>query len=317
VPTPVFHEKEVPMEGGFIRTRDINLWGGNERVEIHVGQFRAKNGRAPTPEQLFQIMTGKMPLEGVGESEDEFKILELAKSIGANGVRQPPIIDVDGTLLDGNRRVSACMMILADTTGLFGAEEKKRAEYIFVWQLTEHALNDDRRRVVVALNFEDDYKVKWPKYIKARKVAEEWEALLALQPRAPGPSEQRDLKRKVARKYALDVEEVTKFIKMVSWVRDFEDHLTALALVSTRSSELDDALLESALVTFATSGLVIRERCTKRRCVSTTHGRHPSTRSRLRQDGVARDDTRLRPSGGSRRPLPRRAERCRHVTNLS
>jgi hypothetical protein len=228
VPIPVFHEKAIPMVGGYIKTQDINLWGSNERLEIHVGQFRAKNGRAPSPEELFHIMTGKMPLEGVGEGEDEFKIAELAKSIAANGVRQPPIIDVDGTLLDGNRRVSACMAILANTSGLFSAEEKKRAEHIYVWQLTAHALNEDRRRVIVSLNFEDDYKVKWPKYIKARKVAEEWEALLALQPRAPGPVQQKEMKRALARKYALDVEDVTKFIKMVSWVRDFEDHLVNL-----------------------------------------------------------------------------------------
>ncbi len=225
VPIPVFHEKEVAMEGGFIKTRDINLWGSNERLEIHVGQFKAKNGRAPTPDELFHIMTGKMPLEGVGEGEDEFKIISLAKSIAANGVRKPPIVDVDGTLLDGNRRVSACMLILADTSGVFTADEKKRAEYLFVWQLTPHALDEDRHRVIVSLNFESDYKVEWPKYIKARKVAEEWEAMLALEPRRPGPVQQKAMKRAVARKYALDVEDVSKFIKMVSWVRDFEEHL--------------------------------------------------------------------------------------------
>jgi hypothetical protein len=225
VPTPVFHEKEIPMDGGFIKTRDINLWASNERLEIHVGQFRAKHGRPPTAEELFHIMTGKMPLEGVTQDNDEFEIVSLAKSIAANGVRKPPIIDVDGTLLDGNRRVTACMYVLSDTSGLFTPEEKKRAECIYVWQLTEHAVDDDRHKVIVSLNFESDQKVDWPKYIKARKVAEEWEAMLALEPRIPGPVRQKEMKRSLARKYALDTEDVTKFIKMVEWVRDFEEHL--------------------------------------------------------------------------------------------
>ena len=48
VPRPVFHETEVPMEGGFIRTRDIKLWRENERLEIHVQQYQARYGRPPT-----------------------------------------------------------------------------------------------------------------------------------------------------------------------------------------------------------------------------------------------------------------------------
>lgn len=223
-PIPVFHEKEIPMNGGFIKTRDIDLWGSNERLEIHVGQFKAKNGRAPTPEELFHIMTGRMPLEGVSANEDEFEIVTLAKSIAANGVRKPPIIDVDGTLLDGNRRATACMYVLADTSNMFTPEEKKRAECIYVWQLTTHATDEDRHKVIVSLNFESDHKVDWPKYIKARKVAEEWESMLALEQRKPGPVRQKEMKRSLARKYALDSEDVTKFVKMVGWVREFEEH---------------------------------------------------------------------------------------------
>lgn len=223
VPIPVFHEKEIAMEGGFIKTADIKLWGSNERLEIHVAQFKAKHGRAPTPDELFHIMLGKMPLEGVGK-DDEFEIAKLAKSIAANGVRKAPIIDVDGALLDGNRRVAACMFILSDSSGDFTPEEKKRAEHVYVWQLTPYATDDDRQKVIVSLNFESDHKKEWPKYIKARKVAEEWEATIALEPRKPGPPRQKELKRSLARKYAMDIEDVTRFIKMVKWAADFEDH---------------------------------------------------------------------------------------------
>ncbi|MEA5515784.1 hypothetical protein [Nodularia sp. UHCC 0506] len=62
----------------------------------------------------------------------------------------------------------------------FDSEQKRRAEYIPVWQITEHATNDDRNAVVVSLNFESDCKLDWSDYIKARKVYEEWQAMLAL-----------------------------------------------------------------------------------------------------------------------------------------
>ncbi|MFP2925148.1 hypothetical protein ACLESO_08020 [Pyxidicoccus sp. 3LG] len=225
VPNPVFHEREVPMFGGFIKTTDIKLWGENERLEIHVGQFRAKHGRAPSAEELLQIMLGEVPLEGL-EQGDEFEVLQLARSIAANGVRKPPIIDVDGTLLDGNRRVAACYLILNDTTGEFSSQEKKRAEYIYVWQLTPHATNDDRDRVIVSLNFEDDFKKKWPEYIKARKVADEWDAMLQLEPKKPGPKQQAEMKKQLSKKYALgpDTAVVNRYLKMVRWAQEFEDH---------------------------------------------------------------------------------------------
>lgn len=225
VPRPVFHEKEVPMVGGFIHTSKIRLWTGNERLEIHVNQFRAKNGRAPSAEELLGIMLGKMPLEGLDEG-DEFEILKLARSIAANGVRKPPILDVDGTLLDGNRRVAACLLILNDSDEFGSAEEKRRAEYIFVWQLTPDATNDDRQRVIVSLNFESDCKKDWPEYVKARKVFDDWEAMLQLEPHKPGPKRQAEMKKGLSKKYALgpDTNVVNRYLKMVRWALEFEDH---------------------------------------------------------------------------------------------
>lgn len=223
-PTPVFHEKEVPVVGGFIRTSDIKLWGDNERLEIHVAQFNSKNGRAPTSEELLKIMLGHMPLDGL-DKDDEFDVLALARSIAANGVRKPPIIDVNGTLLDGNRRVAACQLILQDTHEFKSPAEKKRAEYIYVWQLTPYATDDDRQKVIVSLNFESDFKKEWPEYIKARKVAEEWESMLALEQR-PGRERQVAMKKELSKKYALgpDTTVVNRYLKMVRWAREFEDH---------------------------------------------------------------------------------------------
>src|SRR5207244_13582907 len=106
-PRPVFHGRDVPMNSGFVNTADIGLWDGNARLDIHIGHFRQQHGRGPAPEELLDIMLSRMPLIGLAE-KNQFEIIELARSIAINGVRKPPILDTDGTLLDGNRRVAAC-----------------------------------------------------------------------------------------------------------------------------------------------------------------------------------------------------------------
>ena len=145
------------------------------------------------------IMKGDMPLPGI-EGTDQFAIHNLVKSVAVNGVRKPPIVDADGKLLDGNRRVTACYHILEDNSGEFTADEKQRVEWLKVWQLTEHATAQDRDAVIVSLNFEPDNKQDWPEYVKAKKVHDQWEALLSLEPRAnPAAARQREIKREIAR----------------------------------------------------------------------------------------------------------------------
>ena len=220
LPTPTFQGDKVPMRQGWVSTRDIDLWIDNDRIEIHVQQFRRVNGRRPTPRELLKVMMGRAALPGV--DQDQFKVEELARSIAANGVRRPPIIDRDGTLLDGNRRIAACNHILSDDS--YTTEEKERASTIFVWQLSEHATDSDRNRVVVSLNFEDEHKIAWPKYIKARKVYEQWQAMLEREPRA-NASRQNEIKKEISRRFALGPRPtvVTQYLKMMEAAQEFED----------------------------------------------------------------------------------------------
>ena len=224
LPMPVFHERPVAVMEGFARTRDIELWDRNERLDIHLNQFQQKFGRGPDAGEVMAIMKGEMPLPGI-EGTDQFAISALAKSIAVNGVRKPPIIDVDGKLLDGNRRVTACYHILEDDRGDFTPEEKQRAEWLKVWQLTEHATDQDRDAVIVSLNFEPDFKQDWPEYVKAQKVHAQWETLLALEPRAsPSRARLREIRKEIARRFALATDEVSRYISMVGLAREFEDY---------------------------------------------------------------------------------------------
>ena len=229
-PRPRFQDREVPMNQGFIRTTDLDLWESNDRLEIHVNQFRKLHGRGPDPQELLDIMLSKLKLPGIidmpglspKEKNDQFVIQTLAKSIAQVGVRTPPIVDLDGTLLDGNRRVAACYYIL--NSDEFTTGEKSRAEYIFVWQLTEHATDDDRTAVIVSLNFEPPYKEMWPDYVKARKVYEAWRAMIALEARSASDAREREMKRELAKRFALEMKDVTRYIKMMEWANDFEDY---------------------------------------------------------------------------------------------
>ena len=223
-PAPVFHERPVAVREGFVQTRDIQLWDHNERLTIHLNQFKQKYGRGPDAVELVEIMKGKMPLPGI-EGTDQFAIQSLAKSIAVNGVRKPPIVDLDGTLLDGNRRVAACYYILEANGDEFTAEEKQRAEWLKVWQLTDHATQQDREAVIVSLNFEPDHKQDWPEYVKAQKIHEEWETLLSLEPHpSPARARVRAIRQDIARKFALSTDEVSRYINMVSLACEFEDY---------------------------------------------------------------------------------------------
>lgn len=225
-PSPVFQGETVPMKVGFVKTTDIELWGDNDRLEIHLAQFEKRNGRKPRGPELLDIMLSKMNLPGIPaeEQEDQFRIVELARSIAVNGLRKPPIIDLDGTLLDGNRRLAACHYVL--NSDEFKGAARKRAEWIQVWQLTEHATDSARNAVVVSLNFEDDCKQPWPEYVKARRIFNDWQAMLAMEGRVPSPERIKELKRDLAIKYAYgpDVARVNRYLKMVEWSNDFEEY---------------------------------------------------------------------------------------------
>ena len=219
-PLPFFHDRRIAVTEGFLDVRQIQLSPENERLKIHVAQFKEAHGREPSSEDLVSVMSSRANLPGV-DAEDEFKIITLARSIAAGGVRTPPIISSRGRLLDGNRRVGACLHVLESDD--FTTEEKGRARKIRVWQLTEHATDDDERAVVVTLNFEPDLKVEWPEYVKGQIVYGEWRAILNLEER-PSIQRQREIKRELARRFAITTDRVNRYIEMVKLANEFEEH---------------------------------------------------------------------------------------------
>jgi hypothetical protein len=220
-PVPLYQEKNVPMYHGFVRTADLALWDRNDRLDIHIRQFEQQFGREPDQDELLKIMLGKMGL--LGAEDDEFQIVKLANSVAVNGVRKPPVLDTNWTPLDGNRRIAACLLIL--NSDKFDDEQKKRVEYLYVWQLTEFATPDDARAVVVSLNFEDDCKQEWRAYVKARKVYEDWQAMLLREPR-PGAARTREMQVELAKRYSFgsDPKKVKDYLDMYELAEEYKEY---------------------------------------------------------------------------------------------
>jgi len=212
-PKQRFQGVEMSINAGYVKTRDIPLWTKNPRTDIKFAQFRKDKARDPNPEECLELMWG--------DDKDEFKIKELAISIALNGVRVPPIIAVDGTLLDGNRRIAACQYILYNKNQAFNNEALKNAEYIWIWQLTEDATKNDEQLVIAARNFEPDYKQDWTKYTKAKELYKAWQEMSSL---SPGNSDERQKRVVLAHKFAIKPDQVKKYIETIEIVEIFKDY---------------------------------------------------------------------------------------------
>lgn len=219
-PTPRFAGLQIPMWRLQVSPRDVMLWELNDRTEVHVEQFRKLHGREPRQEELLSILLSKANLEGVAGG-DEFEITELANDIAAFGLERPPILGHANEIIDGNRRVAACLMILTDST--YDAEARKRVQTIEVHQLSEHATPEDAEWVVTTLNFRRDQKKEWSDYIKARKIYAEWQRMTQLRPDATS-RELGEMRKELARRFAMGnrTDTVARFIRMIDLAEQFE-----------------------------------------------------------------------------------------------
>jgi hypothetical protein len=221
VPTPVFNEKAIPMTEGYVKLEDLKLWRGNHRLELHVQEFRERNGREPSDDELVKIMQGAINLPSLGKA-DPFKLGPLADSIARKGVERPPIVSYDGVPQDGNRRISASLLVLYGKN--FTVEQKERARYIRVWRAPKGTTEDQFDAIVVALNFETDHKEPWPEYIKARLVVDSFDARREELRGRTTASQIKKIKEDVAKRFAIKVQEVTRYVNMVRWAADFHDY---------------------------------------------------------------------------------------------
>ena len=151
----VFHKTKMPGWGGYVKIDKISGWAENRRIELFRRKCEAQFGRLPTDDEIYNFMLG----------EQDLHIRELAGSILNNGVRVPIILDANGTLLDGNRRYVATRHAIEHNPST-----RDELANIPTWVLTEDATSEHKYKVLVECNFIDDWKEKWPPYIRAMTV---------------------------------------------------------------------------------------------------------------------------------------------------
>lgn len=224
-PIQSFNGVPVNMTEGFVDIEILRLWDENPRSVLHTEEFSELNGgRAPDSDELYKLVTGQIQLPGSGK-RDPFQLRPLARSIARKGVERPIIVTDEGVILDGNRRWAASMLVLEDRD--FGSEERERARWVRVWKLDPKATPDQIEAVVVALNFEPDLKEPWPEYVKARRVTTMYDDLCERKGERLSSTGRREIRREVAKQFAITMQEVTRYVNMVRWAEDFQDFHTA------------------------------------------------------------------------------------------
>lgn len=237
-PTSTFLGRTIALQEGYARTRDIDFWPENKRLAIHLRNFRRKEGRNPDPEELKGMLWPK----GSTSKGDPYEIGELADDIAARGVVTPPVIDYWGTAWDGNRRLAACLYILASDE--YSDEQKERASRVRVWQTNEHATKDQIDAIVTSLNFGKDLKKPWPEYVRARDVYESFIGLYDIEAsrRTLNEKDETKIRRRVAQRDGIKTAEVTRYCKMVTWALEFENFYREQGRdeseIETRTAEL-------------------------------------------------------------------------------
>lgn len=221
VPNPNFNGQAITLYEGYVDVSTLPLWIGNHRVELYVEEFQAINGRSPDADELLSIMHGTLALPSQ-DGADPFRLRGLAASIARKGVERPPIVTWEGEPKDGNRRIAASRLVLADPNATY--EQKEKARWIRVWQAPKGTTDDQFEAIVVALNFEPDHKVDWPEYVKARRVVARYRELRDDLPSLPSTKKQLELRKQVAEMFAIEHREVKRYLEMVKWADDFEDY---------------------------------------------------------------------------------------------
>lgn len=243
-PASTFLGRAIPLQEGFVKTEDVEFWPENRRLAIDLENFRRRENRKPDPDELKRML---WPTGGTGKG-DPYDVGELADDIAARGVLTPPVIDYWGTAWDGNRRLAACLYVLASDD--YSDAQKERARRIRVWQTSEHATKDQIEAIVTSLNFGKDFKKPWPEYVRARQVYDAYVELRDIEAsrRVVSDRDETKIRRRVAQRFGIKTAEVTRYCKLVTWALEFEDFHREQNRdeneISTRTAELVQYFVE-------------------------------------------------------------------------
>jgi hypothetical protein len=212
-----FHRRRTEVWTGYVQTKDIKGWVENIRIALFVAKWRRDHGGAqPTNDDILDWMVRDPNL--LGDKSREFELGSLAENIVKNGVRQPLVLTSDGVLLDGNRRYFAALMKLREAE-----KDGDKGTLAMVAYLPAHVLSptcseEDRKAVLVEENFVDDCRKRWPSFIRATRVYEDY-----LELREAGATKGAAVTR-LADVFGEKEGQIKRWIKMMDFIDDFHNY---------------------------------------------------------------------------------------------
>ena len=151
----------TPVYSGRVKVESVKGWTDNPRIRVLVSRFKNNFGREPNQDDIYDIM----------KKDEDCKLKLLRDDIMSNGVRHPVWLSKDGRLLDGNRRYFAVRYAIDSLPET--DPRRSTLSSVPALVLTEDSTEEDEHRVVVQMNFSNEFKEPWPDLVKAMMVYED------------------------------------------------------------------------------------------------------------------------------------------------
>jgi hypothetical protein len=220
----IYSNVRVKVQTGKIEISKLKYWRKNARTLLNVKRIEHETG------QPIEELTDDNILDYLLK-DPSLKLRDLANSIDKNGVRVPVTLTTDGRLIDGNRRLFACKILVRE----YMSKNETPPEHV-MWipadvLLPQPGEKEIEKLVIAEANFITDFKVDWPREVKAAVVEQEFH-----EAKSQGLSRDQAY-AKIRRIYGIDAGTVDTFLEIVKFTSEFvrsvkkERRLEAQAIV--------------------------------------------------------------------------------------
>ena len=218
----LYHGKTIMLWQGHVRLSAVSGWARNPRLELEMKKWKSEFADAEIDQAALYDMMKKTK---------HVNLKDLAKSIRANGVREPIVLTFGGDLIDGNRRFFASKFAHESEKD---SGQKERLEKIPAFVLMADASEEDERHILVEENFSPSLKEDWPDYVKAGKIYEASESGMSKQDIAHKFGWNSNKVRQTLRTWDI----INKFLDYAGDAPDLESGLGGLGLTDLGAEEI-------------------------------------------------------------------------------
>ncbi len=202
----IYHNVSVRVTTGKIDISKLRYWKDNARTFLNIKRIQHETGRS-----IYELTDDELLDQMI--TDPKLELRELAKSIDKNGVRVPITLTENGRLIDGNRRLFSCKILVRDYVN---RGEKPPGHVLRIPADVIPPLPKILEKLVVAeANYMEDFKVKWPREVKAAVIAGEYEKA-----RRRGFSRDKAYGA-IRRIYGINIRTINKFLEIENFTKEF------------------------------------------------------------------------------------------------